>query len=176
MTRAKSWQNNNGQVVTSEGWQPIVIDLGLVLTPGYTLLRNRVDVDILCQTFSDDSLPAAYPWPMLGWQTVVALCWSAEGPPDGYFATVFADWIFVQQVSFDLMPYTLHIDGNPNDQAYLRNCAESRTLDTKSMRDAEDGSTVYLVIDSTEWGSSDSSQWTPIVQWMSRTLILEPEL
>lgn len=176
MSRLKVWLNNNGQQVTGEDWAPFIVDLGLDVGPGYTLLRTRVDLDITCYTFSDDSLPAAYPLPMAGWQTAAALFWSAEGPPAGYYDEVFGDWLFVQQVSFDLMPYTLHIDGTPNDQAYLRNCAESRTLDTKSMRQAEDGSTIYLVVDSIEWGSTDSSQWTPVIQWTSRTLIEQPDM
>ena len=175
MARTKVWQQSYGQQVTSEGWPPYIVDLDPGLTAGCTLLRTRIDVELLCPTFSDDSLPAAYPWPMLGWQTAIAVFWTDAEPPAGYYSEVFGDWLWVRQQSFDLMPYTLHIDGTPNDQAYLRNTADGRYVDSESRRIATDSSDMFLVVDSIEWGSTDSSQWTPIIQWTSRILVEQPD-
>jgi hypothetical protein len=176
MTRLKVWENNNAQQVTGEDWAPYIVDLGLLLTPGYTLLRTRVDLELVCYTEAGDTNPAAYPRPMDGWQTAAALCWSAEGPPTGYYEEVFADWIFVQQMSFNFFPVNLYIDTQPSGLGFHINTAETRTLDTKSMRDADAGSTVYLVVDSIDFGSTDSSQWIPVIQWTSRCLIEQPDM
>jgi len=177
MTRAKDWNNNygiqNDWVFSDDG--AYVQSLEVAMDVGYTLLRTRVDLEIFLTTFSDGSLPAAYPWPMAGWQTAVAICYSTGEAPTGYYGDVFFDWIFVQQVTFDLMPYQLHIDGNPQDNAILRNTIDSRQIDSKSMREGSSGSQLYLVIDSVEWGSTDSSQWTPSFTWTSRVLIEQPD-
>ena len=175
MARVKAWFNNNGQQVNFPGWAPYVVALGIDVPTGTTLLRTRIDVDISNYSRSDSSLPASYPWANAGWQTAVAVCWSASGPPASYYSEVFADWIFVQQVSFDLQPYSLHIDAAPQDNVYMRNTIESRQVDSHSQRLATvDHSELYLVVDSIDYGSTDSSQWEPTIQWTSRVLVEQP--
>lgn len=176
MTREDVWFKNNGQEVTTTGWQPFIQELGLLLGPGYTLLRTRISVDLSLFVFDDGSLTPAFPQPAIGWQTAVAVCFSADGPPAGYYSEVGADWIWVSQVSWRTAWFGQDIDGVQHNNAVTSNTIDSRVVDSKSRRKFLDGSDLYLVVDSIEYGSVDSSLWLPTIQWTSRVLVEQPPI
>lgn len=176
MPRLKVWQNNSdiGQIGS---WTSAHVTPILTLDAGYSLLRSRIFLELsLYSQWSGDFF--AYPTPWRGWSTAAALCWSAAGPPAGYYSELFADWLFVAQVAFDVVPFLNPIDpsipGYVSYNTYCRNTIETRVIDTESQRLATEPTTLYLVIDSQENVSVDSSQWIPDYRWTSRCLTEQP--
>ena len=175
MARTKSWFNTGGFGQNGIPATPYVAVVD-EFTAGTTLLRTKLffEINVYSQWAGD---LASYPTPWAGWQTAIALCWSSAGPPDGYFIEPDLDWIFFTQVSFDVYPFltpnSLTI-GDVSYNTYCRNTLESRVIDSQSERLATEDTALYVVMDSAEFGSTDSSQWLPNYGWLSRTLQLSP--
>lgn len=175
MPRLKVWQNNSdiGQIGS---WSSPYAFPVLTLAAGYTLLRTRIFLDIWLFSQWHGNF-YSYPTPWNGWQTAVALCWSSAGPPAGYYSEVFADWLYVAQVAFHMQPFLVpasSVIGDVSYNTFSNNTRESRVIDTESTRTAKEDTTLYLVIDSQKFLSSDSSQWTPDYSWTSRCLTEQP--
>jgi hypothetical protein len=173
MTRTDAWLQTNNVSPLDGGWSTYVLNV-VDLSAGDTLMRSRVDLQIatpVSSAFGGVSYGA--PWDPA--QYVAALCWSTEGPPTGYYEEVFADWIFVQQISFESFTWNLpDIDGNLQGYGYVRNSIETRTLDSKAQRVAPEGGSVYLVLDATGNGDTAPEVFGVVAQVTARFLIKQP--
>jgi hypothetical protein len=157
-------------------WWPYIVVLENV-DIGATLLRTLIDVDISLQLLNGEG-GFTFDVAWLNSQMAVAVCWSDEGPPSsGYYETVFADWLWVGQVSWELSPY-ISSTGSVEEAsiaAYAHNTIDTRKIDSKSRRvGTVDGSQVFLVVDVVDWGMPHPEELTPNITWTSRLLLENP--